>query len=91
MRDASEALDPVEGVAGVRALPALEHRLGSDPVLLFSQGEISRKQAMRIMDIAYGDLLDRIADRGLPLPRVSDAEADRMADMFVTLLDQHAR
>ena len=64
---------------------------GSDPVLLFSQGAISRKQAMRRLGIEYGELLDRVAYRSLPLPRVSDEEADRMAGVVVALMDLHAR
>ena len=62
-----------------------------DPVLLFSQGVISRKQAMRQLGIEYGELLDRVADRSLPLPRLGDAETDAMADVFVALMEQHAR
>ncbi len=58
----------------------------ADNVLLFSNGEISRAQAMRSLGIGYSELLDRIAVRELPLPRVDDAEADRMADMLVALL-----
>lgn len=64
---------------------------GSDPVLLFSRGVTSRKQAMRQLGITYGELLDRVADRGLPLPRLSDAETDAMADVFVALMEQHPR
>lgn len=59
----------------------------ADQVLLFSRGEISRAQAMRSLGIGYSELLDRIAVRELPLPRVDDAEADRMADMLVALLE----
>ncbi len=75
----------IEGVAG--AGPVIE----SDPVLLFSLGVISRKQAMRQLGVTYGELLDRVADRGLPLPRLSDAETDAMADVFVALMEQHPR
>jgi hypothetical protein len=67
------------------------HLSSPDPVLLFSQGEISRKQAMRQLGITYGELLDFVADRSLPLPRVSDEETDRMADMMVALLDRYTR
>lgn len=74
-----------EGSVGSGQAPA------SDPVLLFSQGVISRKQAMRQLGITYSELLDRVADRSLPLPRVSEEEADRMADVVVALMDLHAR
>jgi len=61
-----------------------------DYVLLFSNGDISRTQAMRRLEIGYSELLDRIAARKLPLPRVSDAEAERMADTLVALLETGA-
>lgn len=42
-----------------------------DPLLRFSRGEISRRRAMRELgDITYGELLERIAERRLPLPRL---------------------
>lgn len=66
------------------------HLFSPDPVLLFSQGGNSRKQAMRQLGISYSELLDFVADRSLPLPRVSDEETDRMADMMVALLDRQA-
>ena len=68
-----------------------ERAAGSDHVLLFSQGVISRKQAMRHLGISYGELLDRVADRSLPLPRVSEDEANRMADVVVALMNLHER
>src|SRR4051812_37355663 len=58
-----------------------------DVVARFSAGDISRKQAMRALDITYGELLDRTSERGLALPRVSEDIADRMADTVVQLLD----
>lgn len=57
-----------------------------DHVLLFSNGGISRTQAMRRLGIGYSELLDRTAARELPLPRVCDVEAERMADTLVALL-----
>lgn len=62
-----------------------------DHVLLFSNGDISRTQAMRRLGIGYSELLDRTAARELPLPRVSDAEAEEMADTLVALLEASAR
>ena len=46
---------------------------------------------MRQLGIEYGELLDRVADRSLPLPRLSDEETDRMADVVVALMEQHER
>ncbi len=63
----------------------------SDFVLLFSNGDISRTQAMRRLGIGYSELLDRMAARKLPLPRVDDAEAERMADILVAFLGAGAR
>ena len=60
-----------------------------DHVLSFSTGKVSRKQAMRLLNISYGELLDRLSGRELPLPRVTDEEANRMADLIVALSDQH--
>jgi len=77
-------LQTTEGVAG--AGPAT----WSDPVLLFSQGVISRKQAMRQLGITYGELLDRVAERSLPLPRLSDPETNAMADVFVAFMEQRS-
>ena len=62
-----------------------------DHVLLFSNGDISRTQAMRRLGIGYSELLDRIAARKLPLPRVGDAQAEKMADTLVALLEASAR
>jgi hypothetical protein len=63
-----------------------------DPVLLFSRGAISRKQAMRDLgDISYGELIDKIADRGLSLPELAADEVDRMADDVVYMLDMAGR
>ena len=89
-----EAHEAVEYTAshGAEEWPAgAGQAAGSDPVLQFSQGVISRKQAMRALGIEYGELLDRVAARSLPLPRLSDQETDRMADVMVALMDLHAR
>lgn len=81
-----------EFVAVGRASPAIasaERSAAPDHVLLFSNGQISRKQAMRLLGVSYGELLDRLSGRELPLPRVTDEEANRMADLIVALSDQH--
>lgn len=68
--------------------PATLHRLG-DPVVLFSRGEIGRKEAMRLLgDIGYSELLERIADRGLPLPRLPREEAERQSEEIGRLLNR---
>nr|WP_294555518.1 hypothetical protein [uncultured Rhodopila sp.] len=63
----------------------------ADHVLRFSNGEISRAQAMRSLGIGYSELLDRVAERRLPLPRVDDSQAEAMASMLATLLETAAR
>ncbi len=85
-----EAAEFIVGRKAIEKVAGAGPAAGSDPVLLFSQGVISRKQAMRQLGITYGELLDRVADRGLPLPRLSDAETDAMADVFVALMEQHS-
>ncbi len=60
--------------------------LGKDPettLLIYSLGQLDRKDVMKSLDIDYGTLIRMLADRGLSLPRVSDEEADRMAEEFV--------
>jgi hypothetical protein len=58
-----------------------KRRLPDDPVARFSRGEISRKQAMRLLgDISYSELLDQIAERKLPLPRLPKEEAERQSE-----------
>ncbi len=82
-----------EFVAAGQASPATgsaERSAVPDYVLLFSNSEVSRKQAMRLLGISYGELLERLSGRELPLPRVSDEEADEMADLIVALSDRHA-
>ena len=62
-----------------------------DAVALFSGGMMSRQTAMRALGVSYGELLDLVADRALPLPRVADDIAERMAVTIVGLLDDAAR
>lgn len=62
-----------------------------DALLAFSQGEIGRQRAMDALGIGYGELLDRLAERRLPLPQLPRAEVDRMADVMIELLDQAGR
>jgi hypothetical protein len=64
----------------------------TDPVLSFSQGEISRRQAMRALgDIDYGELIDLLSRRGLKLPELPPEEIDRMAKGLNKLLDAAGR
>lgn len=86
MRRPRDVLEYAGGVPPTSSIGATNKTALADHVLLFSKGEISRARAMRSLGIGYSELLDRIAVRGLPLPRVDDAEADRMADMLVALL-----
>jgi hypothetical protein len=63
-----------------------------DPVVLFSRGDISRKQAMRALGgISYGELIDMIAVRGLSLPELPPEDVDRMANDVVDLLAMAGR
>jgi hypothetical protein len=58
-----------------------------DPVVLFSHGEISRKQAMRTLGgISYGELIDMLVERGLSLPELPPEDVERMAADVVQLL-----
>jgi hypothetical protein len=72
--------------AGWRAAPRPRQADDRDLVLEFSQGTITRQQAMRALGIGYSELLDQLSKRQLPLPRVSEEEAGRMADSMVRLL-----
>lgn len=66
-----------------------ERSHADDPVARFSRGEISRKDAMRLLgDISYSELLDRIADRKLPLPRLPEADAKQQSEEIGRLLDR---
>lgn len=66
---------------------ASPQRPEDDSVARFVAGAISRKQAMRMLGVTYGGLIDLVAARGLSLPRVSDEEAERAAEKVVELLD----
>ncbi len=60
----------------------------ADPLMLFAQGTISRQLAAhRMGDIGYGELLNRLAERGLPLPVSPPDELARMAQDVVRLLN----
>lgn len=58
-----------------------------DAVARFARGDIGRRQAMHALGIGYGELLDRLSERGLPLPELPAADVDRMASDVVRLLD----
>lgn len=68
---------------------AVEVRVPSgDPLLRFARGEIDRTRAMSLLgDIGYGELLDRLAARGLTPPELPSDEVERMAQDVVRLLD----
>ena len=54
-----------------------------DPVTAFVAGRISRPEAMRRLGLDYGRLIERVAARGLELPRLPEAETEAMAADFV--------
>lgn len=62
-----------------------------DPLLSFSRGEIGRQRAMDALGIGYGELLDRLAERRLPLPQLPKAELDRMAAVMLEVLERAGR
>lgn len=66
------------------------HDIG-DPVLAFSRGEIGRQRAMDALGIGYGELLDRMAERRLPLPQLPKVELDRMAAVMLDVLERVGR
>jgi hypothetical protein len=74
-----------------RVVEPVKQAIAPDHLLLFSKGEVSRQQAMRRLGVGYGELLDLLADRRLPLPRVSAEEATSMAALIVSLTDKSAR
>jgi hypothetical protein len=50
-------------------------------------GVFDRRQAMQELGaISYGELLDRIAARGLPLPRVSKEQEDAIVERLDAVL-----
>jgi hypothetical protein len=71
-----------------RAAKGRRDRAADDVLARFARGEISRKKAMAELDVDYGELIEMMADRNLALPRVTEAEADRMADTVLRLLDE---
>ena len=42
----------------------------------FSKGRISRQRAMHLLDVDYSDLWDLLAAHHLPIPEISDEEAE---------------
>lgn len=62
-----------------------------DPLLAFSRGEIGRRRAMDALGIGYGELLDRLAERRLPLPHLPQAELDRMVAVMLDVLERAGR
>lgn len=54
-----------------------------DPLGRFSRGEIGRHEAAQALGVDYGTLLQQLAERGLPLPSLSQDEVERQAEIFV--------
>ena len=52
---------------------------------IYSLGHVDRKDIMKALDVDYGTLIQMLSDRGLSLPRVSEEEADRLAEEFVSV------
>ena len=66
--------------------PAQAGHDAGDVLLAFSSGALSRQRAMDALGVGYGDLLDQLAERHLHLPRLPDAEVQRMAAKMLELL-----
>ena len=54
----------------------------------FSRGLISRQKAMHKLGADYSELLDMLAERRLPIPKLSDEEVRREAEKMVAFLDK---
>src|SRR5690606_9873122 len=53
----------------------------------FSRGEISKSTVMDRLDVSYSEVLDLLEGFRLPLPRVSEEVAQRMAKTMNDVLD----
>ena len=71
--------------------PARPARGIGDPLLAFSRGEIGRRRAMGALGIGYGESLDRLAERRLPLPQLPEAELDRMVAVMLDVSGRTGR
>lgn len=68
------------------ALTGLQSRpQGDDALARYARDEIGCHEAMRALDVDYGTLLDRMARRGLSVPRVPDEQAEAMARTFAQI------
>jgi len=54
----------------------------------FSEGEISRLEAMKMLNIDYSTLLDRLGQQGLSLPTLPFDELEQMANQFVHIFKE---
>jgi hypothetical protein len=52
----------------------------------FANGGISRKKAMRLLDVEYGEMIRMMADRNLSLPEAPGDDIDRMAKDFLEVM-----
>lgn len=73
------------------ALTGYEQETSADPLLDFSRGRVGRKEAMRRLGLTYFELLDRLAERALPLPALPEKEIEQMARDMNRMLDQAGR
>lgn len=59
--------------------------VATDPLSAYSAGLLGRQEAMAALGVGYGDLLEGLASRGLPVPVLPDPEVRRMADNFLKI------
>ncbi len=59
----------------------------ADVLTRFAQGMLGRKDAIAALgDISYSEVLDRLAERGLPLPKLPPERLEAMANEVAALL-----
>ncbi len=64
----------------------LPEELVDDPLLAYSKGLLSRREAIRRLGLRdSGDLLVALGDAGLPMPLPAEHEIEEQAATFVTL------
>ena len=59
---------------------------GDDPLLAYSEGRLSRRETIRLMEMRdYAELLVRLGEADLPMPRPAPHEVENQAVLFEKL------